>query len=198
MFYKKIALGFVALASFQVNVQAADIDAGKQAYETCRGCHSVPSYTNAYPTYNVPKIAGQVPAYTASAMRAYQKAARKHRSMQANTHDLSDEKIDNIAAFLAKEKGGSKFSQFNHGDEARGKKLAETCIACHNDDKSAGAVNPRLQGQHASYLEMAIKGYQSGARDHAMMKSMVDGLSKEDIKDIAAYFSGLKGLRSTK
>lgn len=197
MFYKTIACGVIALASLQVNVQAADIESGKQAYETCRGCHSIPSYTNAYPTYNVPKIGGQVPAYTASALRAYQKSARKHRTMKANTHDLSDQTIDDIAAFLAQEKSGSKFSQFNHGDVDHGKKLSETCVACHNDDRSAEAVNPRLKGQHASYIEVALKEYQSGMRDHALMKSMVEGLSKDDIKDIAAYFSSMKGLRST-
>ena len=59
--------------------------------------------------------------------------------------------MEDIAAYLAEATGGSKESKSNHGDIAKGKKLAETCLSCHNDDTSSN--NPRLAGQHANYLE---------------------------------------------
>ncbi|MEE9339149.1 MAG: c-type cytochrome [Methylococcaceae bacterium] len=190
-----LAFTLIALLSFQTATQAADIQAGKDAFETCRGCHSAPGYSNVYPTYYVPKIGGQVPAYTVAALKAYKESNRSHRTMMANSYDLSEQKMEDIAAYLAEATGGSKESKSNHGDITKGKKLAETCLSCHNDDTSSN--NPRLAGQHANYLEKAMQDYQSGERKNALMKSMVEDLSEDDIRDISAYFSSLKGLVAT-
>jgi cytochrome c553 len=38
---------------------AGDVAAGKIKAYTCTGCHGIPGYNNAYPTYKVPKIGGQ-------------------------------------------------------------------------------------------------------------------------------------------
>ncbi|MCF6202180.1 MAG: c-type cytochrome [Methylococcaceae bacterium] len=190
-----LVFALIALLSFQTFSQAADIQAGKDAFETCRGCHSAPSYSNVYPTYYVPKIGGQVAAYTVSALKAYKESKRSHRTMMANSFDLSEQKMEDIAAFLAEATGGSKETKSNHGDITRGKKLAETCLSCHNDDTSSS--NPRLAGQHANYLEKAMQDYQSEKRKNPLMKSMVEDLSEDDIRDISAYFSNLKGLVAT-
>ncbi len=190
-----LAFALIALLSFQIVAQAADIQAGRDAFETCRGCHSAPSYSNVYPTYYVPKIGGQVAAYTVAALKAYKESNRSHRTMMANSFDLSEKKMEDIAAFLAEATGGSKETKSNHGDIAKGKKLAETCLSCHNDDTNSS--NPRLAGQHANYLEKAMQDYQSGERKNALMKSMVEDLSEDDLRDISAYFSNLKGLVTT-
>ena len=196
---KAIVLAFSvsALSGFQVVAQAADVEAGRDAFETCRGCHSASGYSNVYPTYYVPKIGGQVPAYTVAALKAYKESSRSHRTMMANCYDFSEQTMENIAAFLAESTGGSKQSISNLGDIAKGEKLAETCLSCHNDDTSPSATNPRLAGQHANYMEKAMKDYQSGKRKNPLMKSMVDNLSDDDIKDISAYFTSLKGLTAT-
>lgn len=196
---KAIVLAFSVsvLSGFQTAAKAADADAGRDAFETCRGCHSAVSYSNVYPTYYVPKIGGQVPAYTVAALKAYKESARSHRTMMANSFDLSEEKMEDIAAHIERS-NGSKQTRSNLGDVAEGKKLAATCLSCHNDDTSPGAANPRLAGQHANYLERAIKDYQLEKRKNPLMKSMVDNLSEDEIKDISAYFASLKGLTSTK
>lgn len=193
-----LAIGFTALASVQFTAQAANIDAGRDAFESCRGCHSAPGYSNVYPTYYVPKIGGQVSAYTAAALTAYKQSSRPHGTMMANTYDLSEQKIEDIAAYLATVTDGSTKANANGGDAANGKNLAAACMACHNDDTNDGAANPRLAGQHANYLEKAMQEYQSGARKNALMQSMLQGLSNDEIKDIAAYFTSLKGLTATK
>ena len=193
-----LALSLSALASFQTTAQAADISAGKDAFETCRGCHSSYGYNSAYPTYYVPKIGGQTPAYTIASLKAYKASNRSHRTMMANTIDMSEQTMENIAAFLAKSTEGSKNCISNHGDVAKGEKLAEACLACHQDnDPTSGSSNPILAGQHANFLEKAMKDYQSGKRQNALMKSMVEKLSSDEIKDISAYFSSLKGLTTT-
>lgn len=192
-----LAIGLCALLSVQVSVQAADIDAGSQAFETCRGCHTSPGTSNVYPTFYVPKVGGQVAAYTVAALNAYKTSSRPHRTMMANTFDLSEQTIEDIAAYLATATGSAK-AIANGGDAAQGKILAAACIACHNDDTSASSTNPRLAGQHANYLEKAMQEYQSGQRKNALMQSMVQGLSTEEIVDIAAYFTSLNGLTAAR
>ena len=82
-------------------VVAGDAAAGRQLVYTCRGCHGIPGYKNAYPNYHVPKIAGQSSAYLANALTEYKKGTRKHPTMQAQAQSFSDQDIADIAAYLS-------------------------------------------------------------------------------------------------
>lgn len=192
---KKALLVAMGLSVFS-SVQAVDLEAGKDAFETCRGCHAAPGSSNAYPTYYVPKVSGQVAGYTAAALSAYKEAKRPRGAMYANSYNLSEQMIENIAAYLEAETEGSMTAIANGGDAKKGKTLAAACMGCHSEEKPTSGSNPWLAGQHANYLERAIKDYQSGKRDNALMQSMVKGLSEDDIRDVSAYFNSLKGLRT--
>jgi cytochrome c553 len=78
-----------------------DAAAGKIKAYTCMGCHGVASYKNVYPTYFVPKIAGQHPEYIVSALQAYRDGTRQHNTMKANATNLSDQDMADIAAWLS-------------------------------------------------------------------------------------------------
>jgi len=80
-------------------------------------------------------------------------------------------------------------------DAAAGKEKAQTCAACHGPDGNTPMTPdfPKLAGQPADYLEKALRDYKKGARKNPMMMPMAQGLSKQDIKDLAAYYSSLKG-----
>ena len=80
---------------------AGDSEAGRLKANTCMGCHGIPGYTNAYPTYRVPKVAGQSADYLAAALKAYKSGERPHLTMRAQSASLSDQDIADIAAFLA-------------------------------------------------------------------------------------------------
>ncbi len=80
---------------------AGDAMAGKAKAATCMGCHGVPSYTNVYPTYHVPKLGGQHAQYLVSALQAYKAGQRSHKTMQAQARSLSDQDMEDIAAFFA-------------------------------------------------------------------------------------------------
>jgi len=84
------------------------------------------------------------------------------------------------------------------GNAAAGQKIAsEKCQACHGaDGNSTQPQYPRLAGQHADYLEQALSEYQSGARSNPIMAGFAAGLSDQDVKDVAAWFSSQKGLTS--
>lgn len=74
---------------------------GRTKAEACLGCHAIPSYTNTYPVYNVPKVGGQNEEYIISALLAYRNAQRPHGTMQINAMGLSDQDIADIAAFFS-------------------------------------------------------------------------------------------------
>ena len=78
------------------------------------------------------------------------------------------------------------------GNPEKGKAAAEkVCAACHGVDgaKPTAPENPILAGQHEDYLAKALSDYKSGQRKNAIMKSMVEKLSKQDIADLAAWFA---------
>lgn len=80
---------------------AGDAAAGETKAHTCLGCHGVEHYVNTYPTYKVPRVAGQHEAYLVAALQAYRSKARPHPTMQANAANLSDQDIADIAAYFA-------------------------------------------------------------------------------------------------
>ena len=86
------------------NSASGDPAAGKDRFYTCVGCHGIPGYSNAYPTYHVPKVAGQHAAYIEAALKAYRSGAREHSTMHAQASSLSDQDIKDIAAYLSQTK----------------------------------------------------------------------------------------------
>ncbi len=173
---------------------AGDPAAGKSKFYACKGCHGIAGYTNAYPTYHVPKVGGQYEAYVVSALQAYKSGSRKHASMEGNAGALSDRDMADIAAYLAQFESKEQEGPVT-GDVAKGKEVAAKCASCHGEDGNAPAPNfPRLAGQYESYLVKAIQDYQSGKRSNPIMQSMVQGLSEEDVKNVSAYYASQTGL----
>lgn len=99
LFQGAICLLLVSGAS---SAQAAgDVAAGGEKAYTCLGCHGVKHYVNTYPSYHVPRIAGQHAEYLVAALQAYRAKTRSHPTMQANAALLSDQDIEDIAAWFA-------------------------------------------------------------------------------------------------
>lgn len=78
-----------------------DATRGKGLSYTCRGCHGVTGYKNAYPSYHVPKLGGQSEVYLRNALAEYRGAKRKHPTMQAQAESFSEQDLADIAAYLA-------------------------------------------------------------------------------------------------
>jgi len=82
------------------------------------------------------------------------------------------------------------------GDAGRGaEKAKQVCAACHGADGNTplSPEYPRIAGQHGDYLYKALRDYKSGTRKNAIMGGQVATLSREEMQDLAAYFSGQKG-----
>lgn len=81
------------------------------------------------------------------------------------------------------------------GDVAAGQEKAKPCAACHGaTGVSPSPAFPNLAGQHANYLVHALEQYQSGDRKNPIMAGQVANLSKQDIKDLAAFYAQQEGL----
>jgi len=106
----KTSIFLLAGLLFAANTQAAGTQApalkgnlktGKQLVYTCTGCHGITEYKNAYPSYRVPKIAGQHEKYLLAALHGYKKGERNHPTMKAQASSFSDQDIADIAAYLS-------------------------------------------------------------------------------------------------
>ncbi|MCA0176836.1 MAG: cytochrome c4 [Proteobacteria bacterium] len=195
----------LALAGTLGAATAADIkgdaQAGAQKNAMCIGCHGIPGYHASFPrVYKVPMISGQKADYIAAALTAYRKGDRRHPSMRGIAGSLSDQDIADLAAY---------YSQHGHSDTAAAPpdaalpsalqdKLA-ICVTCHGANFSTPTTPgaPRLAGQHADYLAVAMRNYQApGAmvgNNNAIMAPMVKDLQPADIRAIADYLGGLPG-----
>jgi len=87
------------------------------------------------------------------------------------------------------------------GNAERGAELAYTCSGCHGVDSAVNAYPnyhvPKLGGQNADYIEVALQGYRAGTRPHPTMHAQASQLSDQDIADIAAYFASVEGEPAT-
>ncbi len=81
------------------------------------------------------------------------------------------------------------------GNAERGKaKAAQVCAACHGADgvKPTAPDQPILAGQYNDYLVKALQDYKSGKRANPIMKAFAGPLSRQEMEDLAAWFSSQK------
>lgn len=80
-------------------------------------------------------------------------------------------------------------------DVEKGKVKSGICSACHGaNGKATAPIYPNLAGQSKAYLISALTAYKEGKRQGGMssiMMPMAKGLSADDIKNLAAYYSSL-------
>ena len=79
-------------------------------------------------------------------------------------------------------------------DLAKGKQIAESiCVGCHAADGNSNiAMYPRVAGQHAAYIFKQTVDIKAGTRTtgaSAAMAPMVQSLSDDDIRNVAAYYA---------
>ena len=78
-------------------------------------------------------------------------------------------------------------------DADAGKRKAEACVSCHGPaGNSASGAFPTLAGQTSRYLYLQLRDFKEGRRKDPVMSPMAAPLSKEDMQDLAEYFSTQK------
>ena len=190
----------LTLGLFASAAMAGDLDS---IVADCNGCHGndgVSQWTN------VPTIAG-VPEFVHSdALYLFRDEARPCSESQykqgdtskaattmcAVTADLSDDQIDEIAAYYAGLPFVAAKQDFDAALAEAGKAVHEAqCDRCHseggsNPDDEAGILAGNLMG----YLEAQLAAYRAGEREQpAKMEEKVNALSDDDVKALVNYYA---------
>ncbi len=80
------------------SAQAADAAAGREKAKACRTCHGIDGVAR-IPI--APHIAGESQIYLATQLKAFRSGKRTHEIMSVIAGQLSDEDIDDLAAWYA-------------------------------------------------------------------------------------------------
>ncbi len=81
---------------------AGDAAAGAKKVYQCQGCHGIVGWKTAFPeVYHVPKLGGQNAAYIIAALKEYQSGQRDFATMRAVAGTLSDQDMQDIAAYYS-------------------------------------------------------------------------------------------------
>jgi cytochrome c553 len=177
--------------TFLLPAQAAgDAVRGQALGYTCLGCHGIENYKNVYPTFAVPRLQGQHPEYLVAALKAYKSGERGHATMHAHASSLSDQDMEDVAAYLA----GDAIKAVAASQPAGTAPAAvATCSACHGrDGVGIMGIYPTLSGQHMDYLEHALESYRKGDRRNGIMAPFAAQLKPEELKEVAEYYSHQK------
>ncbi|WP_299019430.1 c-type cytochrome [uncultured Tepidimonas sp.] len=192
----------VAAAAVQAQTPAGDVKAGEAKAAMCIGCHGIPGYQNSFPEiHKVPMISGQSGPYIAAALQAYRKGDRKHPTMRGIAGSLSDQDIADLAAYYASHQTAAAPEQPKAASAAVAALLEKgACVSCHgaNFSKPIDPSYPKIAGQHADYLYVALKSYKVEGnpyigRNNAIMGGIVQQFSNAELKQMANYLASIKG-----
>jgi cytochrome c553 len=209
----------LALASMSTMSNAeGDAEAGKEKSASCASCHGEQGNSM---VATFPKLAQQHPLYLVKQLQAFKNGARKDPMMSAMAAGLSDQDMEDIAAYYEEhtiddnalpvlaeedEKPGVKPEDtvqalikqgsdlYRNGDLPR---EVSACIACHGPlgegNKPAGF--PLVKSQHADYLIKTLSDFKSDARSNNpenMMHMIAKKMTLEEIKAVSYYMSMMK------
>ena len=203
------ALG-VACVTLSAGAQAVTgnaVNGGKKT-AMCVGCHGIIGYQASFPEiHKVPMIAGQSATYITAALNGYKTGDRKHPTMRAIADSLTEQDIADLAAYYAQlgiqEGDAPPAAAAKAPSDAVQALIARdkdnSCTKCHgaNFNTPNDGTVPKLAGQHADYLLVALKSYKAQhpmtGRANAIMAGQAKNFSPAEMKQLARYISSLPG-----
>jgi cytochrome c553 len=197
----------VTFVSFTAQAQAVtgSAEAGQKINAMCIGCHGIKGYQASFPeVYKVPMISGQNAKYIESALHAYKKGDRKHPTMRSISESLTDQNIADLAAYYSVHglvEGQLAAKEVKAPSVEVAALLGKAnCASCHgaNFSMPIDPSYPKIGGQHADYLFVALKAYKISenakvGRANPIMASMAKQYSNAELKLLANYISSVQG-----
>ncbi|WP_096666591.1 c-type cytochrome [Polaromonas sp. AET17H-212] len=200
-----LAVSFVTVSAHSQDIKG-DVKAGETKNAMCIGCHGIKGYQASFPeVYKVPMISGQSAKYIDAALHAYKKGERKHPTMRGIAESLNDQDIADLAAYYAQhgvtEGAAAAARTAKTPSPAVAALLGKAnCASCHGADfsKPIDPSYPKLGGQHADYLFVALKAYKvennpKVGRGNAIMAGMAKQYTNAELKQLASYLSSVEG-----
>jgi len=201
----QISLALASLFGAASSVQAKEAPTVASAVQAkvamCIGCHGIHGYQSSFPeVHRVPMIAGQNAKYIAASLTAYAKGERKHPTMRGIALSLTEQDITDISAFYEAQAAVPAVADAVPAPSAQVAELLTkgACVSCHgaNFSKPIDGSYPKIAGQHADYLTVALKSYQVEGnalvgRSNAIMAAQVKQFSAAELKAMAKYLASL-------
>jgi cytochrome c553 len=167
----------------------------------CIGCHGIHGYQASFPEiYKVPMISGQGAKYIVSALNAYKTGDRKHPTMRGIAESMSEQDMNDVAAFYAGQAGRPSGSAPTASAKVTELLNKGACLSCHGEGfaKPIDPTYPKVAGQHADYLYVALKAYKTEGnskvgRSNGVMGGVAQKLSNAEMRELASYISKLPG-----
>ena len=190
----------LTLGLFGSVAMAADLES---VVQDCNGCHGA---DGASQWTDVPTIAGISEFVHSDALYLFRDEARpcteteykqgdksgSATTMCAVTADLSDDMIDEIAAYYAELPFVPAKQEFDAALAEAGKAIHEAeCDRCHSE----GGSNPEddasiLAGQQIGYLKDTFAEYRAGEREQPKkMEEKLSALGDDDVKALVHYYA---------
>lgn len=178
--------------------------AGEKKIAMCIGCHGIQGYQASFPeVHKVPMISGQGAKYIVAALSAYKAGDRKHPTMRGIADSLSDQDMADIAVYYeAHGKAAAPAAKPARQPSAQVDALLKkgACVSCHGDNfsKPIDPAYPKIAGQHADYLFVALKSYKTEGnstmgRSNGVMAGIAKQFTNAELKAMAGYVSSLDG-----
>lgn len=199
-----LAITSATSVSFAQDIKG-DANAGEKKIAMCIGCHGIVGYQASFPeVYKVPKISGQGGKYIVSALTAYKKGERKHPTMRSIAESLSDQDIADVSAYYEAHGKVEGAALPDKATEPKGNVAAlltkGACASCHGENfaKPIDPSYPKLAGQNADYLYVALKSYKAEGtstwgRSNGVMGGVAKQFNNAELKELANYVAAQKG-----
>lgn len=199
-----LVVASVTAFSAQAQDVKGDVKAGEKKIAMCIGCHGIHGYQASFPeVYKVPMISGQNAKYITAALNGYKKGERKHPTMRGIAETMSDQDIADVSAYYeahGKVEGAAPAPKAEPSGKVAELLAKGACVSCHGDNfsKPVDASYPKIAGQQADYLFVALKSYKTEGtatwgRSNAIMGGMVKQFSNAELKELASYIHSLPG-----
>jgi cytochrome c553 len=175
----------------------AGTQAESKVMSVCQKCHG-PQGDSLSPIF--PRLNGQQPDYIVAQLKSLRSHRRNDTRAQGYMWGIARELDDTMMAGLAKYFAGQKPTQPQTGGAlaAEGEKIfmngvpAEgitACQACHGKHGEGGGLVPRIAGQHADYLRMAMGAFRSTLRGNKTMHANTKNMTDSEIVALASYLA---------
>jgi cytochrome c553 len=209
-----LSIASVATAAETAPAIVGSAEAGASKAAACAACHGDKGNNENLPQEQ-PNLAGQNAAYIREQLAMFKDGKRNNPIMSPMAAALSEQDMADLGAYFAAQtpkglladpsywKAGEQL--YKSGDAARN---IPACTACHGPagQGNAAAGYPALRAQHAVYTVKQLQDYLNSnryrdaadpakihrTRNSAMMTTIAQRLTPEDIRNLASYLQGLR------
>ncbi|RCW71103.1 cytochrome c553 [Marinobacter nauticus] len=167
----------------------ASYEAGHERIRFCGYCHGEDG--NSKREY-IPNLAAQHPLYLFNQFEKFRDGTREDYVMSKLAKTLSLEERINIAVYYSQQTAKPRTGGDPTKADAGEKLFAVRCAGCHGDKAQGFRDMPRLAGQPAEYLGIALRRFKEmdPTKHSTPMIGVAGILSEGEIEALAGYLAG--------